>query len=142
MADDRLERLPEVGVGQVAVGSGGFLGVEVVHRCALAQELGIDIDYDLALEGADVVALRDFADDRTAEVVLLGDFPDCIDVLGADLVAHPLLRFGEQNFEGVHVRFALVDAFEFDFRAETALGYHLARRAAESRRAEVAGRLD
>ncbi len=170
-ADDRFEGLADVDGGNVTGRLLGFDVFEVVHRRAIGEVLGVAVDDRLAAsrfvavfpwasparmvrgtwfratrlardEGADVVALGHLANDRTTEIVLLRDRFDSINVLGADLVTHPLLGFGEQDFHGVHVRFPLVDAIQFDARSETALRDELRGRPPEPSRPEVARRFD
>jgi hypothetical protein len=144
VSDDRLERRREVGSrgGKVGLRWGRLRTVEVVRRRAVREVLGGDVDDRPSLETADVVPLGHLADDRTAEVEPRGEFADAVDVLGCDLVAHPLLGLGEQDLQGTHVRLALVDAVEVDAGAVAALGDEFGGGAAETGRAEVAGRPD
>ncbi len=142
-----VDRVLEARARELGVWLGRLLGRQVVHRGAVGEELRRRVDDRLPLavlagERTDVVALRDLADDRAAEVEAVRYLTDGVDVAGRDLVTHALLGLREQNLEGVHVRLALVDGVEVDAGAEPALGDHLGGGAAEARSTEVAGRED
>jgi len=121
-----------------------FIHVPVSVPALVPRSVPVSVSVPVPVRGdrTDVVALGNVSDDRTPQVEPLGNRPDRRDVPGADLVAHPLLGLGQEDLDGVHPGFPLVDDVETEVGSQPALCSHLAGRTPQAGGTQVPSGLD